>query len=48
MSEIESLEQRAERLAKEIGETNEADVIVFSGTIDSNSADWPAPGSAYT
>ena len=39
MSENESIEQKAERLAKEIGETNEADVIIFSGNIDSTSAD---------
>ena len=35
----ETLEQKAERLAKEMGEKNEADVILFSGTIDSESAD---------
>ena len=39
MSGNESVEQKAERLANEIGEINDADVIIFSGTIDSSSAD---------
>ena len=39
MSENETIEQKADRLADEIGDKNEADVIIFSGNIDSISAD---------